>query len=87
MARELAATHPDTEVIVSGLHHKADFLAESAGFVNSGRVLSELHLISHAGMYGPMFGSTDWPEQFSPHEWRAMTIPFATDGRAYFHAC
>jgi len=87
MARELAVTHPDAEVIVSGLHHKADFLAELAGFVNSGRVLSELHLISHAGMYGPMFGSTDWPEQFSPHEWRAMTIPFATDGRAYFHAC
>ena len=50
-------------------------------------MLSELHLISHAGMYGPMFGSTDWPEQFSPHEWRAMAIPFATDGRAYFHAC
>jgi ubiquinone/menaquinone biosynthesis C-methylase UbiE len=50
-------------------------------------VLGELHLISHAGMYGPMFGSTDWPEQFSPHEWRAMAIPFAADGRAYFHAC
>jgi len=87
MGRELAVTHPDAEVIVSGLHHKADFLAELAGFANSGRVLSELHLISHAGMYGPMFGSTDWPEQFSPHEWRAMTIPFAADGRAYFHAC
>jgi len=87
MARELAVTHPDAEVIVSGLHHKADFLAELAGFADSGRVLNELHLIGHAGMYGPMFGSTDWPEQFSPHEWRAMTIPFAADGRAYFHAC
>jgi ubiquinone/menaquinone biosynthesis C-methylase UbiE len=87
MARDLAATHPDAEVIVSGLHHKADFLAELAGFANSGRPLRELHLISHAGMYGPMFGSTDWPEQFSPHEWRSMTIPFVTDGRAYFHAC
>jgi len=87
MARELAATHPDAEVIVSGLHHKADFLAELAGFANSGRTLSELHLISHAGMYGPMFGSTDWPEQFSPHEWREMAIPFAPGARAYFHAC
>jgi ubiquinone/menaquinone biosynthesis C-methylase UbiE len=87
MARELAVTHPDAEVIVSGLHHKADFTAELAQFTGSGRVLSELHLISHAGMYGPMFGSTDWPEQFSPHEWREMAIPFAAGGRAYFHAC
>ncbi len=87
MARELAATRPDAEVVVSGLHHKADFVAQLTGFANSGQALHELHLISHAGMYGPMFGSTDWPEQFSPHEWRAMAIPFATDGRAYFHAC
>jgi ubiquinone/menaquinone biosynthesis C-methylase UbiE/predicted metal-dependent enzyme (double-stranded beta helix superfamily) len=87
MARELAAEYPDAEVMVSGVRQKADFTAEMAGFVGSGRVLSQLHLISHAGMYGPMFGATDWPEQFSPHEWRAMTIPFAVDGQAYFHAC
>jgi ubiquinone/menaquinone biosynthesis C-methylase UbiE/predicted metal-dependent enzyme (double-stranded beta helix superfamily) len=87
LARELAVARPDADVIVSGLHHKADFVAELTGFANSGRALGELHLISHAGMYGPMFGSTDWPEQFSPHEWRSLTIPFAVDGRAYFHAC
>jgi ubiquinone/menaquinone biosynthesis C-methylase UbiE len=87
MARELAAAHPDADVVVSALQHKADFSAALAGFADSGRPLRELHLISHAGMYGPMFGSTDWPEQFSPHEWREMAIPFAVDGRAYFHAC
>jgi ubiquinone/menaquinone biosynthesis C-methylase UbiE len=87
MARELAVAHPDAEVIVSGLHHKADFIAELTQLAHSGRVLSQLHLISHAGMYGPMFGSTDWPEQFSPHEWQAMPIPLAANGRAYFHAC
>ncbi|BDB41866.1 MULTISPECIES: methyltransferase domain-containing protein [Mycobacterium] len=87
MGRELAAARPDAEVIVSGLHHKGDFETELAWLALSGRVISELHLIGHAGMYGPMFGSTDWPEQFSPHEWRAMTIPFAPNGRAYFHAC
>jgi ubiquinone/menaquinone biosynthesis C-methylase UbiE len=87
MARELAIAHPDAEVVVSALHHKADFVAELAGFANSGRLLSQLHLISHAGMYGPMFGSTDWPEQFSPHEWREMAIPFTADARTYFHAC
>ncbi len=87
MARELANAHPDAEVVVSALHHKADFTAELAGFANAGRRLRQLHLISHAGMYGPMFGSTDWPEQFSPHEWREMAIPFTVDARAYFHAC
>ncbi|MBN3457209.1 methyltransferase domain-containing protein [Mycobacterium sp. DSM 3803] len=87
MARELAAAHPDAEVIVSGLHHKADFTAELTRFADTGRVISQLHLISHSGMYGPMFGSTGWPEQFSPHEWRTLTIPFAADGAAYFHAC
>ena len=87
MARELGAAHPDADVVVSALHHKADFIAELARFANSGRVLSQLHLISHAGMYGPMFGSTDWPEQFSPHEWRELAIPFAAEARAYFHAC
>ena len=87
MARELAVASPDAEVVVSGLHHKADFTAELAHFAGSGRELSELHLISHSGMYGPMFGTTDWPEQFSPHEWREMSIPFAANGRAYFHAC
>ncbi|CAM2763347.1 hypothetical protein BST27_00450 [Mycobacterium intermedium] len=87
MGRELAAEHRDAEVIVSGVHRKADFEAELGRLARSGRMIRQLHLISHSGMYGPMFGSTDWPEQFSPHEWRAMTIPFASDGRAYFHAC
>jgi SAM-dependent methyltransferase len=87
MARELGAANPDAEVVVSGLHHKADVTAEMARLADTGREISQLHLISHSGMYGPMFGSTDWPEQFSPHEWRSMTIPFTATGRAYFHAC
>ncbi|WP_166906150.1 methyltransferase domain-containing protein [Mycobacterium sp. DL440] len=87
MSRELTAARPDAEVIVSGLHHKADFVAELARLTEAGRMIDQLHLISHSGMYGPMFGSTAWPEQFSPHEWRSMAIPFTDSGRAYFHAC
>lgn len=87
MARELAAAHPDAEVILSGLHGKADFIEQLTRLTEAGREIDQLHLISHSGMYGPMFGSTDWPEQFSPHEWRSMTIPFTASGRAYFHAC
>jgi ubiquinone/menaquinone biosynthesis C-methylase UbiE len=38
-------------------------------------------------MYGIMFGSVRWPEQLSPHEWRALCIPFAETASAHFHAC
>lgn len=49
--------------------------------------ITELHFVGHSGMYGPMFGSTALPEQFSPHEWRTLSIPFANHAQAYFHAC
>jgi SAM-dependent methyltransferase len=52
-----------------------------------GEALDELHFLGHSGMYGIMFGSTSWPEQLSPHEWRSMRIPFADGASAYFHAC
>jgi hypothetical protein len=53
----------------------------------TGLRLRELHLVTHSGMYGPMFGSAAWPEQFSPHEWRTMDLPFAPGAEAFFHAC
>lgn len=46
-----------------------------------------LHFIGHSGMYGPMFRTTAMPEQFSPHEWRTLSIPFDDDADAYFHCC
>ena len=49
--------------------------------------ITALHLIGHSGMYGPMFGTTALPEQFSPHEWRSLAIPFAPEAEAFFHAC
>jgi len=49
--------------------------------------LDELHFVGHSGLYGPMFGSKGLPEQFSPHEWRTLAIPFAPEGEAWFHAC
>ena len=87
MVRELEASHPESEVQLAPLHRKADFVAEMDRLAAEGRRISELHFIGHSGLYGIMFGSVDWPEQFSPHEWRAMQIPFAPDGRAFFHAC
>ncbi len=87
MRRELAAEFPDLEVRVAALDGKADFVAALDAIAAEGRRIAQLHFVGHAGMYGPMFGSTDWPEQFSPHEWRTMTIPFAPGARAWFHAC
>jgi SAM-dependent methyltransferase len=49
--------------------------------------IDELHLIAHSGMYGPMFGATAMPEQFSPHEWRGLDLPLAPRAEAFFHSC
>lgn len=87
MVRELSAAQPDADVQLARLDGKADFVAEMDRLAAEGRQIRELHFIGHAGMYGPMFKSTEWPEQFSPHEWRELQIPFAPDGRAFFHAC
>lgn len=52
-----------------------------------GNLIKEYHFIGHSGMYGPMYGSIDYPEQFSPFELRHLRIPFAEEASAYFHCC
>ena len=54
---------------------------------NSGEKIAEFHFIGHSGMYGPMFGTVAYPEQFSPFEWRELDIPFSEDAKAFFHCC
>lgn len=67
---------------------KADFIAAMRRLPAP---VTALHLITHSGMYGPMLGTTQWPEQFSPHEWHTMAaegvIPLASGAAAYFHSC
>ncbi len=70
-------------VVCEAVETKAEFVA-AMGRLSE---LEELHLISHSGMYGPMFGTTELPEQFSPFEWRTLAIPWSATGRACFHAC
>lgn len=90
-ARTLAAAkrkaHPDRVVRLVAVERKAELVAEMERAGRDGGPILELHLLSHSGMYGPMFGTTKWPEQFSPHEWRRLEIPFAEQGEAFFHAC
>lgn len=85
MAAEKATSGHDVRCIK--VESKADFVAALGQAKTEGCAIEELHFIGHSGMYGPMFRTTAMPEQFSPHEWRGLEVPFATNGQAYFHAC
>lgn len=52
-----------------------------------GQSIAQYHFIGHSGMYGPMFGTVDFPEQFSPWELNQLQIPWAAGAEAYFHCC
>jgi ubiquinone/menaquinone biosynthesis C-methylase UbiE len=86
MERTLCETRPET-VRCQAIESKAGFLNSMSAVAEDGYALKELHFLGHSGMYGPMFGSVAWPEQFSPHEWREIQLPFAEGGEAFFHAC
>ncbi|MGB1699964.1 MAG: hypothetical protein ACPHRO_08430, partial [Nannocystaceae bacterium] len=57
--------------------------------------ISELHFVGHGGIYGPMLGTTSWPEQLSPYEWRTLVDPERGTGRVqlargaevFIHTC
>lgn len=87
MEAEKRREHPDAAVHAVAVESKADVVAHFRAARESGDLIDELHFIGHSGMYGPMFRTTSMPEQFSPHEWRTLDIPFAPGARAYFHAC
>ncbi|HEY1696485.1 MAG TPA: class I SAM-dependent methyltransferase [Polyangiaceae bacterium] len=84
---DLARRRPGASVVLDPLVHKRDFVVAMRRIADAGETLDELHFLGHSGMYGIMFGSTAWPEQLSPHEWRALAIPFAPGASAHFHAC
>jgi ubiquinone/menaquinone biosynthesis C-methylase UbiE len=84
---DLARRYPKQRVVLEPLRQKADFAAAMRRIEEAGQRIDELHFIGHSGMYGIMFGTKSWPEQFSPHEWRSLRIPFARRASAHFHAC
>lgn len=75
------------EIITQAVESKVDVLKAIAEIKQAGKQISEFHFVGHSGMYGPMYGTVSFPEQFSPYEWEQMEIPFADDGSAYFHCC
>jgi len=84
---EKRAEYPGVEVIREATESKKEFIAALERVSARGRAIKELHFIGHSGMYGPMFGTRSWPEQFSPYEWRSLKIPFAAGAAAWFHSC
>ena len=74
-------------VICKPVESKRDVLQVFDELKNSDRKIRELHFVGHSGMYGPMFGTVAFPEQFSPYEWENMQIPFADDATAFFFCC
>lgn len=87
LADEKRAGGFDGEIVCKPVENKVDVLREIAKVRESGREIAEFHFVGHSGMYGPMFGTVGFPEQFSPYEWETMEFPFAEGASAYFHCC
>src|SRR6185369_10204759 len=75
------------EIICRAVESKRDVLHVFDEVRSSEKRIAEFHFVGHSGMYGPMFGTVAFPEQFSPYEWETMEIPFSNDAEAYFHCC
>ncbi len=75
------------DVITRAVESKREVLQVIDEVRREGKKIKEFVFVGHSGMYGPMFGTVAFPEQFSPYEWEQMEIPFADDGIAYFYCC
>jgi ubiquinone/menaquinone biosynthesis C-methylase UbiE len=85
LAREKRAQ--GIEVIIEATETKSEVKGVFNGLTSEDKKIDELHFVGHAGMYGPMFGTVKYPEQFSPHEIKILQVPFNTGAEAYFHCC
>jgi ubiquinone/menaquinone biosynthesis C-methylase UbiE len=77
----------DGDVIVHAVESKRDVLKAIAEVKDCDRKIAEFIFVGHSGMYGPMYGTVAFPEQFSPYEWEHMEIPFGLGAKAYFYCC
>ena len=84
---ELAALHmgrskPNSRVI--RVESKQEFIQ---AIQSVSETIDELHFIGHSGLYGPMYGTTKFPDQMSRSDWQALEIPFSPGAIAIFHCC
>ncbi len=87
LAREKIESGVKAEVIVQAVESKRELLHIFDDVRASGKQISEFHFVGHSGMYGPMFGTVAFPEQFSPYEWETLQLPFSAGAAAFFHCC
>ena len=87
LAREKKESGFTGEIIMAAVESKREVLRLFDDARSAGKRISEFHFVGHSGMYGPMFGTVAFPEQFSPYEWQTTDIPFADEASAYFHCC
>src|SRR5688572_25549927 len=87
LLKEKQKEFPNLKIINQATESKNDFLRVIEKIKSDGELIQEFHFIGHSGVYGIMFGTTSWPEQFSPYEWKQMQWPLSDDSKIYFHAC
>ena len=87
LAAEKRGNGFDGEVVASAVESKRDVLKAIAEVCDKGKRIKEFIFVGHSGMYGPMYGTVAFPEQFSPYEWEQMKIPFSKDATASFYCC
>lgn len=77
----------DGEVVTQAVESKRDVLKAIAEIRAQDKQINEFIFVGHSGMYGPMYGTVAFPEQFSPYEWEHLDIPFARGATASFYCC
>ncbi len=87
LSAEKRDAFPMTDVVTKSIESKRDFIAAVDEVKRTNKKIREFIFVGHSGMYGPMYGTVAFPEQFSPFEWEQMEIPFADDAAAYFYCC
>lgn len=87
LVAEMSDQGSDLEIISKPVESKREILQIFEETRATGKKIKEFHFIGHSGMYGPMYGTVAFPEQFSPYEWETMEIPFAEDASSFFHCC
>lgn len=87
MQNELKGQFPEDEVQLESVLGKKDLVDLFRKISEAGNQVKSYHFVGHSGMYGPMYGTADYPEQFSPFEVKQLKIPFMEGAEAYFHCC
>jgi len=87
LASEKKIKFPNHKILCQATESKLELLKIIDNLKDNQDEILEFHFIGHSGVYGIMFGTTQWPEQFSPYEWKQQAWPLAKEAKLYFHAC